>query len=62
MSNDRTSPFGGALFALNMLVGTEAGDTYTESEIRSWMTNAGFGGFIRKETESGTSLLIGKKL
>lgn len=61
MSDDRTTPFGGALFALNMLVGTEAGDTYTESEIRLWMTNAGFGEFIRKETKSGTSLLIGKK-
>jgi SAM-dependent methyltransferase len=60
MSEDRTSPFGGALFSLNMLVGTEAGDTYTESEVKSWMTEAGFGNFERKESESGTSLIIGK--
>jgi hypothetical protein len=60
MSEDRTSPFGGALFSLNMLVGTEAGDTYTVSEIKSWMAEAGFENIERKGAESGTSLIIGK--
>jgi hypothetical protein len=31
------------LFALNMLIHTEAGDVYTLSEYRSWLQEAGFG-------------------
>jgi len=61
MSEDRTSPLAGALFSLNMLVGTQAGDTFTESEIRQWMTEAGFKDIRRKSTPFGTDLLIGKK-
>jgi predicted transcriptional regulator/precorrin-6B methylase 2 len=61
MNEDRTKPFGGALFALNMLVGTANGDTYTESEIKSWMKEAGFSGFKRKDTVSGTAMIIGTK-
>jgi ubiquinone/menaquinone biosynthesis C-methylase UbiE len=57
----RTGPPFGALFALNMLVGTAAGDTYTESEARQWMTEAGLSGMARTDTEFGTSLLIGRK-
>ena len=34
LSPDRTEPRSGALFAVNMLVGTEAGNSYTEVEIR----------------------------
>ena len=41
MDEDRTSPLGGALFALNMLVATETGDTYTESEVRQWLSGSG---------------------
>jgi len=61
MSDDRTKPIGGALFALNMLVGTEAGDTYTESEIISWMKEAGFKNFEKKNTDFGQGIIIGKK-
>jgi predicted transcriptional regulator/predicted O-methyltransferase YrrM len=42
MSSDRTSPPEGAIFSLNMLVGTECGDTYTENEIKEWLTEAEF--------------------
>jgi ubiquinone/menaquinone biosynthesis C-methylase UbiE len=59
MSEDRTEPFGGAMFSLNMLVGTQAGDTYTESEIKSWMGEAGFEEISLVETEIGTNLLVG---
>ncbi|MCL5105396.1 MAG: acetylserotonin O-methyltransferase [Armatimonadetes bacterium] len=38
----RTSPPAHVLFALNMLVGTRAGDTYTESEIEGWLEAASF--------------------
>jgi SAM-dependent methyltransferase len=61
MDEDRTNPPMGALFALNMLVGTEAGDTYTESEVQSWMEEAGFSDIKRSDTEFGTSLIVGKK-
>lgn len=61
MREDRTAPLAGAFFSLNMLVGTRAGDTYTESEIRQWMTEAGFKDIRRKSTPFGTDLMIGKK-
>jgi SAM-dependent methyltransferase len=61
MAEDRTAPPFGALFALNMLVGTEAGDTYTESQVRGWMEEAGLGHVVRRETAFGASLMIGRK-
>lgn len=42
MEPDRTHPRAGALFAVNMLVGTSGGGTYTFDEIRSGLTRAGF--------------------
>ena len=62
MNEDRTEPAVGTMFALNMLVNTRAGGTYTESEIRSWMIDAGFKNIERKDTSFGTGLMIGKKL
>jgi (2Fe-2S) ferredoxin/SAM-dependent methyltransferase len=37
-----TAPAHAALFAVNMLVGTEAGSTYSEAEYRHWLQGAGF--------------------
>lgn len=39
---DKTAPKWGALFALNMLVGTRAGSSYSEAEYSGWLTSAGF--------------------
>jgi 2-polyprenyl-3-methyl-5-hydroxy-6-metoxy-1,4-benzoquinol methylase len=39
---DRVSPPMPAAFALNMLASTPSGDAYTEAELRSMATNAGF--------------------
>ncbi len=61
MHEDRTEPSAGAMFALNMLVGTEHGDTYTESEIRGWMEAAGLSEIRLQPTPSGILLMIGKK-
>lgn len=61
MSEDRTEPLTGALFALNMLVGTPEGDTYTEAEIKSWMKEAGLSDITRKSTDIGNDMMIGKK-
>jgi len=42
MEENRTRPPAGAIFALNMLVGTEGGDTYTFQEVKSALDSAGF--------------------
>jgi (2Fe-2S) ferredoxin/ubiquinone/menaquinone biosynthesis C-methylase UbiE len=39
---DKTSPRFATLFALNMLVGTRAGNTYSEPEYAAWLADAGF--------------------
>jgi SAM-dependent methyltransferase len=60
MDEDRTRPAFGAFFALNMLVGTDSGDTYTETEVRAWMGKAGLSDVIRRDTDFGTTLIIGR--
>jgi 2-polyprenyl-3-methyl-5-hydroxy-6-metoxy-1,4-benzoquinol methylase len=62
MDEDRTGPPRGAFFALNMLVGTPAGDTYTEAEVRTWMEEAGLSAIVRKETPFGSTQIVGRKL
>lgn len=39
---DRTGPLSGLLFAVNMLVNTDHGNTYSAEEIGSWLKAAGF--------------------
>jgi len=39
---DKTSPFSAALFALNMLVGTRGGSSYSEPEYSEWLKTTGF--------------------
>jgi SAM-dependent methyltransferase len=58
MCADRTAPTVGALFALNMLVATTAGDTYTEDEMRAWLESSGLGAIERRDTPFGTALLV----
>ena len=60
MHEDRVNPPTGAYFALNMLVATLSGDTYTASEVRSWLREAGFKNITFKETAFGTTLVIGR--
>ena len=59
MDDDRVTPPGGAFFALNMLVATDHGDTFTEREIRGWMNEAGLAPGARIDTGSGTSIIVG---
>jgi SAM-dependent methyltransferase len=59
MDGDRVTPPGGAFFALNMLVATAHGDTFTEAEIRGWMEDAGLAWGPRIDTGSGTSIVFG---
>ena len=62
MNNDRTHPVSGAIFAINMLVGTEAGDTFTEQEVSEMLTSAGFKHISRIEFESGLSQVTARKV
>lgn len=42
MDSSRTRPSGGALFAVNMLVATPGGSTFTFDELREDLSVAGF--------------------
>jgi predicted O-methyltransferase YrrM len=58
---DRAGPRQAALFALNMLVGTRSGNTYTEEEYASWMREAGFAGIRRVALPGPAHLMIGAR-
>jgi SAM-dependent methyltransferase len=62
MNNDRTQPVQGAIFAINMLVGTEAGDCFTEQEVKEMLKGAGFKNISRNQFDTGLSQMIAQKL
>lgn len=53
MNDDKTEPVQGAIFSINMLVGVEGGDCYSEQEVSTWMKNAGFKEISKVQLESG---------
>ncbi len=55
---DKTAPKSGALFALNMLVGTSAGSSYSETEYRDWLTGAGYRDIHRVRMPGPAGLMI----
>ena len=61
MSPDRTEPAPGALFAINMLVNTPGGGTFTEAEMRSWLDAAGFYDTRRVDLPGMNALMIGTR-
>ena len=61
MSADRTQPLEGALFAVNMLAGTEGGTTYTFDEIKEGLTAAGFTRINLTQAKGMFSLVEGFK-
>jgi len=56
---DKTSPKQAALFALNMLVGTPAGSTYSYEEYGDWLRRAGFGEVREIRLPGPSSLMVG---
>jgi cyclopropane fatty-acyl-phospholipid synthase-like methyltransferase len=62
MSNDRTQPLSGAVFAVNMLVGTEAGDCFSEHEVTEMLQKAGFKNITRNEFDTGLSQVLAQKI
>ena len=59
---DKTSPRFAALFALNMLVGTRGGSSYSEPEYTAWLGEAGFREIRRVRLPGITGLMIGSRL
>ncbi|PTN09661.1 O-methyltransferase [Mangrovibacterium marinum] len=62
MNDERTEPTTGAIFAINMLVGTDGGDCFTEQEVSDMLTTAGFKQIQRKELDAGLSQIIAQKM
>lgn len=60
LDETRANPVQGAIFAINMLVNTPRGRTYTAGEMMSWMKNAGLRSLKKKILEE-TVLIIGTK-
>jgi (2Fe-2S) ferredoxin/SAM-dependent methyltransferase len=61
LNPDKAGPQHAALFALNMLVGTDAGATYSEPEYTAWMKGAGFGEVRRIKLPGPSDLIVGLK-
>ncbi len=47
LNDDKTGPRPATLFALNMLVATRGGSSYSEAEYRAWLQDAGFAEVMR---------------
>ena len=58
---DKTAPRFAAMFALNMLVGTRAGSSYSEVEYAAWLGQAGFQEIRRVRLPGMTGLMIGSR-
>ena len=62
MEEDRTRPVAGALFAINMLVATEGGGTFTFAELREDMEAAGFAEVTpMRQDEAMNAIVVAKK-
>lgn len=61
LNADKGGPKTGALFALNMLVGTRAGDSYSGEEYAAWLRDAGFAEVRTVGLPGPTGLVIGKR-
>ena len=62
MAEDRTQPVAGALFAVNMLVATEGGGTFTFAELQEDLASAGFQeAAVQRADEAMNSIVVAKK-
>jgi (2Fe-2S) ferredoxin/methylase of polypeptide subunit release factors len=62
LDDTKTSPRFGAIFALNMLVNTKAGSSYSKQEYFDWVSLAGFKDANLMELPGPTDLIIAKKV
>ncbi len=61
LEEDRTSPEWSAIFAVNMLVSTEEGDSYTIKEAKQWLENARLEFKSMHEVASNSRIIMGEK-
>lgn len=61
MEEGKTKPASGAIFAINMLVNTDSGATYSEIEVRQWLEECAFENIVRKDIGTDGALLIGRR-
>jgi len=64
LDDDKAGPTFPALFSLNMLLGTEAGQSYSGGELKSMMTEAGLSDVRRLvlELPNGAGVMCGRKV
>jgi ubiquinone/menaquinone biosynthesis C-methylase UbiE len=60
-NDERTAPPFALIFAINMLINTEVGDTYTLAEYTAWLNEAGFTRVETADIGSHSPLIIGIK-
>ncbi|MBT6499937.1 MAG: methyltransferase domain-containing protein [Deltaproteobacteria bacterium] len=61
LEDHKTAPRFGAVFALNMLVNTQSGSSYSMAEYQTWMDQAGFKNILIKPMPGPTDLVTGVK-
>jgi len=61
VSADRTGPLNGLIFAVNMLVNTDRGDTFSFEEISGWLREAGFADPWTLDTHGPSPLILATK-
>jgi hypothetical protein len=61
VNKDRTGPVGGLFFAVNMLVNTDEGGTYSFEEIGGWLHEAGFSNARLLEAPGPSPLILAEK-
>lgn len=59
LDDDKTGPRAGAVFALNMLVNTRAGSSYSFAEYSAWLREVGYARVDRVALPGPTDLVIG---
>lgn len=63
LNDDKAGPVFPALFSLNMLIGTERGQSYSAAELQQMLTNAGLAGVHRPPVDlpNGAGVVMGRK-
>jgi precorrin-6B methylase 2 len=61
VNDERTEPLPSLMFAVNMLVNTEQGDTFSFNEIKSWLEEAGFKNVRTIEAPGPSPLILATK-
>jgi len=61
VNDERTEPLNGLMFAVNMLVNTESGNTFSFNDIKRWLEEAGFKNARTLEAPGPSPLVLATK-